>query len=131
MDLLFHTSKYKTSVLDPAKYNEKCIYLSKGSFVSALGEWLYIFDYNILSKYFEIKHQYSGGIFYNFKTSDYDPKPYSFRYESKPLEVEYMIYESIDVEKFSIGVAENFNICEGIMQGRIRDKTFKMIVDLL
>lgn len=125
--LLFHVSDNLYDVLKPQS-NDGCIYFSEGCFIGSLGQYLYIFDYQTLAENFYIKERYSAGqvIMVNM------PYDTHYIYESQPLQREYLIFQAIDVEKYALCIAENFNVLKGtlkrIVTGEVieREKVYLM-----
>ena len=129
--LLFHTCEHMTDVLDPEKYDEKCVCLSEGTFISALGEWLYIFDYDELFRNFTtFKTIKTEGLRAIPQLYFKNPKE-SITYNSLHLGSEVRISEPIDVKRYAISVACNFNSCKGFLEYRFNDLLIKReLVDL-
>ena len=115
--LLFHCSEFNVKILDPINYSENAICFSENSFVSALGQWLYIFEYEILNNNFGLKQLNSGGL-----TSYYKGMDISYKFASKPLGKEYRIFYKIDVEKYALFVVENFNVLDGVFESRFQEE---------
>ena len=121
--LLFHVCDFKTDILDPKNYSKNAICLSEDAFVGSLGQWLYIFEYDMLVKNFNIQECTSGGAF-RFISSHYNPfKKYKF--ESNHLEKEYRIHRPINIKENAIGVVKNFNILKGELSTYLNEEVIK------
>lgn len=107
--LLYHVSDFKVDVLIPEEYDERAICLSEGTFAGCMGQWLYIFDFDLLHHNFDVEMRPSGRIGVSVMTSDVE---HCFR--GDPLGVEYRIHKPIDVDRFAFGVAQNFEVCKGV-----------------
>lgn len=117
MKLLFHCADRKVDVLDPVNYDKKAIYLSGDSFISALGQWLYIFDRDELLKSFPSMRTVRTRGMDAAVMRCVDPiGVVCYLFRSDPLGVEYVIDEPVDVGKHAVGVACNFNMCKGMLE---------------
>jgi hypothetical protein len=127
---LYHVVDKRVDVLDPVNYVGNAICLSKNCFVGILGSFLYIFDYDVLKSNFEIHEVSSGGYHYTCNGMRKHEGAYQraiYKYESIPLIKEYRIYEPIDVNKYAISVAENFNVGKGELLSIIDDKIIERL----
>ena len=124
--LLFHVCDFKVNFLNPEKYPTKAICLSEDTFVGAIGQYLYIFEYETLDKYYNIEVIPSGGQYCFIKKRE---KEYSFVSDS--LGKEFRIYNSIDVNKHALGITKNFNVLKGILKkyamDRVEEENFNFI----
>jgi len=125
MRLLYHVADHGVDVLDPSNYKEKAICLSEGVFIGALGQWLYIFDHDVLRANFKLLQLSSGGkqVLLQFPNLEY-------RFHSQPLGTEYRIHDRIDVKEFALGVAQNFEICQGVLEKRMMGEISRQSMDL-
>ena len=122
-NLIYHTSEHKVNVLDPDNYKEKAICFSKEAFISALGEWLYIFDYDeLITKYNIVRMDSSGCTSISFL-----PNEQHLRFKSQPLGIEYRVFTPIDVELYALGVAKNFNILRGCVEEMLSDRALNIV----
>lgn len=122
MKLLYHVCDYKVDILYPNNYGSDAIFLSENNFICALGRFLYIFDYEVLKEFFNIENRSSAGLgIYNKSNLT---KTY-YHFMSKYLGKEYLIREPIDVNKFALGVAVNFDVCMGKFEEFFMDEVNK------
>ena len=113
MKLLIHTSKVKVDVLKPSKVDsdDPCICFSEDCFIPEFGQYIYIFEKEVLCRGFSVRpvpHPGRLRAMGSFPmTSRFCPRV-DYEFESFPLEYEYRIYRPIDVNRLSIGVITTF-----------------------
>lgn len=119
--LLFHVSDKKYDILRPI-LPEDYLYFSMNCFLSFFGNWIYIFDFQALSKNFDIQKYPSSCI--EQKCSGRRGQKYSFR--SQNLETEYRIYRHpIIVNKYALGIVKHFNESKGVLRTILRNEIIK------
>ena len=125
--ILCHVSDEKYDVLIPQP-PENAVCLSENKFVTFFGQYLYLFDIDVLKRNFRIRRLPTTGLYSSVSLNNYD----TIRYESQSLGYEWRVYEPIDVKKYSIGVVEHWDHMKGVV-GKYRvDKAVKNIaVDLM
>ena len=131
-DLLIHTSNIKVDILKPNKINSHqrpCICFSLNQFISHFGEYIYLFEKDILEKNFHIEEVISGGVECMAAFESY-PRHHILRYRSQELGKEFRIYKSVDVHLFAIGIINNFNHMKGVLERRFDEIVMKEIIDL-
>ena len=110
--LLFHVSHEKVDIIEPKAPDpgdRPCICMSEGRFISYFGEWIYIFDWNLLARHVEMERRTTGGVVWQMK-GRYERR-YSF--VGRRLEQEWRIYDPIPVQELAIGVVEDWNYTKG------------------
>lgn len=122
--LLYHTSEFKVDWLDPESYFEKAICFSEGTFISSLGHWLYIFDFDHLKNHFYLEQKASGG-----QAHDWNTRYAKYYYESQKLGLEFRVKERIHVPTHALGVAENFNVLKGVLRIRLKNHIHKKEIE--
>jgi len=129
--LLIHTSNVKVDVLRPQiqKYGKPCICLSLNQFISHFGEYIYLFQKEVLEKNFYIEEISSGGVECLAELNFY-PNRHTLKYRSKDLGQEFRIYEPIDVGRYGIGIISNFNHMKGVLEKKFDEIVMKEIIDL-
>ena len=124
--LLYHVCDFDVDVLNPNCYKENAICLSEGIFIGSLGQWLYIFEFEVLNKDFVLHGQFSGGQEMTaMVTMDMGFDRLSFC--SVPLGKEFRIYRSIDVHRYALGVAQNFNVLKGVLKEFMNGEIIKRV----
>lgn len=112
-NLLYHVSDKKVNILDPAKTKDGRIYLSEGCFIGYFGQWLYIFEREVLETHFTIKEIRPGSsLAFDRRFSGPHEKEKRYAFKSRDLERELYIEDPIDV-RFALGIAENYNALKG------------------
>ena len=97
----------------------------KTYFVLFFGEWLYLFDFDLLRRNFEMSRYdnvqgivcYSKGIC----RKDGINVREKLRFQSENLDIEWRIHMPIDVEAFSLGVIKHWNYSKGVIETMISD----------
>ena len=118
--LLYHSLDKRVDVLEPEKYHGRVICLSEGTFLGYLGQWLYIFEYSTIDKYYSLTPNSTTGARTILRSSF--PEETTFMFESPSIDKEYRIYEPINVKLHAIGVVQNYNALEGVLLTKLRDK---------
>ena len=125
--ILCHVSNERHDVLIPQPPTD-AICLSENKFITFFGQYLYLFDIDVLKRNFRIRRLPTTGLYSSVSLNNYD----TIRYESQSLGYEWRVYEPIDVKKYSIGVIEHWDHMKGVV-GKYRvDKAVQNIaVDLM
>lgn len=123
-NLLFHVSDKIYPVLLPKQNDnyEKSICLSENCFISHFGQYLYIFEKQILHDNFCMKEVSTEGLHRYICLNTKEPQEIRFRSDS--LGKEYRIYRPIDIDKFCLGIVEHFNHLKGELETRMMDYSF-------
>jgi hypothetical protein len=112
--LLYHVSDFKVDILKPQCYRESSICFSEDCFLGFLGQYLYIFSFDVLSNNFNLTKNMTGGAKAYCKTeTGKGAKEYLF--SSKSIDYEYRVYESIQINKYCLSVVKNYNVLKGSM----------------
>lgn len=123
-DLLIHTSNKKVDILIPNKvpgYPEPCIFFSLNQFISYFGEYVYLFEKDILEKNFFVESNPTRGVEYSVKLG-FEKE---YRYNSKDLGQEFKIYQPIDIQRYCMGIIINFNYLKGTLEKRIKSEIIR------
>ena len=125
--LLFHVSDEKYDTLKPHgsfmraddldSYGP-CICFSADKFISHFGQYVYIFSFRTLNSAFRIDVINSGRL----RECCFVGEGKTHIFNSQELGDEYRIHEEIDVDKYSLGVAEHWNHAEGNITTLMFDK---------
>lgn len=113
--LLYHVSDKRHDILDPIESPLGCICFSEGAFVGYFGEFLYIFEYEVLLKNYDIVLMPSNGLNARVLAGKH-----SYVFTGQLLGKEYRSYLPVDVNKHALDVAENFNVLKGVLEKRLQ-----------
>jgi len=113
MIILCHVSDKRLRVLKP-NGKDNCIYFSQNKFISYFGQYLYLFDLDVLKANFRIKKKVTGSLIGTLEC----PLPIKsyWKYKSQSLKWEWRVYDPINVKEFSIGVVEHWNYTKGTFE---------------
>lgn len=131
MTILCHVSNEKHDILIPQK-PENAICFSEDKFVTYFGQYLYLFDLDVLTQNFNIRKVLTEGCQGScFLHSEYHQNEV-LKYKSQPLGYEWRIYEPVDVDRFALGVIEHWNHMQGIIgKGSVERAMTGICIDLM
>lgn len=115
-DLLIHVSDVNAPILQP---NRGDICFSLNTYMPCFGQFVYLFDKELLEKNFYVEKRQTGGKFGTFYWSGNNPEPKEYRFISQPLGFEYIIHRPIDVDKYAINVITLFSTFRGVLEERL------------
>lgn len=110
--IICHVSDKRYDILRP-RPPEDAICFSENTFITFFGQYLYLFDLDVMEENFFVRKVSTEGVIGLMQLMPEHTGYNQMRYESKPLGHEWRIHEPIQVDKFALGVVEHWNHMKG------------------
>ena len=131
MTIICHVSDKKLDILIPQEL-ENAICFSENKFITYFGQYLYLFDLEVMIENFNIQRMPTTGLYSHRFLHGQPENIERLAYRSQSLGWEWRCFEPVDVEKFSLGVLEHWNHMRGIVgKGTVEGKMTEMAIDLM
>ena len=133
MTIICHVSDEKHKVLMPQEPTN-AICFSEDTFITYFGQYLYLFDLDLMRDVFQLEKLPTTGITGLQELGGYgfDLDDIILRYKSRSLELEWRCYQPVDVDKYALGVIEHWNHMDGVIgKGAVSEAMSNIAIDLL